>query len=331
MKNENDIKVSIIVPIYNAALYLTPCIESILNQTLKDIELILVNDGSKDGSAQIISNYAKKDNRIKVINQKNLGVSAARNSGLLLAKGKFIGFVDADDTIEADYFEQLYKASDSMDIVVSRLNQAVLPPKIFDKNAIQKEIIPKLIQGDTLNAVWLNLYNRDFLFHSNVLFPTKVTNGEDQAFNMQAFNMAQNVKSINYKGYNYNEVMNSATNNCKGKNYFHQALDHFNRPLPKNDYYTAEELLFFKEKRFFNTIISLVHIYGNCTAIPFVKRFNYIKKILKNNLTQTVFKNKNLYIDQNKNHYIKAIVFCIEKRLTLGLFLLLKYSFIKNK
>lgn len=100
-------KLSIIVPIYNVELYLEKCIKSILNQTFRDFELILVNDGSKDNSLDICYKYKKLDNRVIVVNQLNGGVSKARNAGLDIANGEWIGFVDADDYIDDDFYETL--------------------------------------------------------------------------------------------------------------------------------------------------------------------------------------------------------------------------------
>ena len=101
-------KISIIVPVYKAEQYLDKCIESILNQTFNDFELILVDDGSPDGSGKICDEWAKKDNRIVVIHKENSGVSAARNTALDIANGEYIGFVDSDDTIEPTMYETLY-------------------------------------------------------------------------------------------------------------------------------------------------------------------------------------------------------------------------------
>lgn len=101
--------ISVIVPIYNVEKYLPKCIESIINQTYKQIEIILVNDGSKDNCGEICDEYSKKDKRIKVIHQKNSGVSVARNNAINIASGKYIGFVDGDDYIELDMFEKLIK------------------------------------------------------------------------------------------------------------------------------------------------------------------------------------------------------------------------------
>ncbi|UJF15261.1 glycosyltransferase [Jeotgalibaca sp. MA1X17-3] len=102
------IKVSIIVPVYNVEKYLKKSIESLMNQTLKDIEIILVNDGSTDNSLFICKQYEKKDFRIKVIDKNNGGVSSARNIGIELASGQYIGFIDPDDWIEPEMYEKMY-------------------------------------------------------------------------------------------------------------------------------------------------------------------------------------------------------------------------------
>lgn len=101
-------KVSVIVPIYNVEKYLSECLESICNQTLKDIEIICVNDGSTDNSLKILEEFVKKDNRVVIFSQPNGGLSAARNSGLKIANGEYIAFVDSDDYIQPDFLEKLY-------------------------------------------------------------------------------------------------------------------------------------------------------------------------------------------------------------------------------
>ena len=112
-------KVSIVVPIYNVESYLERCIQTLLNQTLKDIEIILIDDGSPDHCPQICNEYAQKDSRIKVIHKKNAGLGYARNSGLEIARGKYLAFVDSDDYVEANMYEILYnKIKDSNSDVV---------------------------------------------------------------------------------------------------------------------------------------------------------------------------------------------------------------------
>lgn len=115
----NDIKVSVIVPIYNAEKWLNRCIESILQQTFDNIEIILINDGSTDSSKDICFYYVQKDSRVKLINQDNSGVSVARNMALNVASGDFIQFVDADDYIDKDMIAKLVENSSNADIIVT--------------------------------------------------------------------------------------------------------------------------------------------------------------------------------------------------------------------
>ena len=110
--------VSIIVPVYNAQRYLHRCVASILEQSLQDIQLILVDDGSADGSGTLCDEFAAKDSRVMVLHQKNAGVSAARNAGLAVAKGEFVGFVDADDAITPDAYEQAVDAIGAHDMAM---------------------------------------------------------------------------------------------------------------------------------------------------------------------------------------------------------------------
>lgn len=112
------VKISVIIPVYNVELYLKDCLDSVLNQSFRDIEVILVNDGSTDGSIDILNNYAKNDSRVRVINQENKGVSAARNTGLDLSNGEYILFVDSDDMLIENSLEHLYKQSREKDTEV---------------------------------------------------------------------------------------------------------------------------------------------------------------------------------------------------------------------
>ena len=108
-------KVSIIVPVYNVEKYLRKCIDSLINQTLNDIEIICINDGSTDKSLKILKEYKNKDSRIILLNQENSGQSVARNRGIEIAKGEYLGFVDPDDWIDLDYYEKLYNAASTND------------------------------------------------------------------------------------------------------------------------------------------------------------------------------------------------------------------------
>ena len=111
IKNINNIKVSVIVPVYNAEKYLRYCLNSLKSQTLSNIEFICVNDGSTDKSLEILNEYAKNDSRFIVLNQENRGSGQARNNALKIAQGEYIGFVDSDDIVSKNYFKALYTAS----------------------------------------------------------------------------------------------------------------------------------------------------------------------------------------------------------------------------
>ena len=111
----NKPKISVIVPVYNVDRYLEICIDSLINQTYDNLEIILINDGSTDDSKLICEKYLKLDKRIKLINQKNKGVSSARNNGIRNSSGEYIVFVDSDDWVDLDYFERLYNAAKKYD------------------------------------------------------------------------------------------------------------------------------------------------------------------------------------------------------------------------
>lgn len=111
-------KISIVVPIYNAEKYLERCIQSILVQTYSDFEVLLINDGSKDNSIKICQQYEKKDNRIKVIDKKNEGVSQTRNQGIKIARGKYIQFIDSDDFIEPNMLEEMLEKAEKEEVDV---------------------------------------------------------------------------------------------------------------------------------------------------------------------------------------------------------------------
>ena len=102
-----EIKVSLVIPVYNVEKYIRQCLESVIDQTLKDIEIIIVNDGTRDNSMEIVEEYIS-DERIKIINKENGGLSSARNTGILAAQGKYICFIDSDDFIEKTMMEELY-------------------------------------------------------------------------------------------------------------------------------------------------------------------------------------------------------------------------------
>ena len=141
-----EVKVSVIIPVYNVEKYLRECIDSILNQTLHELELICVDDGSTDGSLEILQTYEKKDNRVTVLTQHNQGAGAARNKGLQIAKGEYLSFLDADDFFAPGMLEEAYRKckSVSADVCVYQVLRYDDTTKKtwFDKGSFRKEFAP---------------------------------------------------------------------------------------------------------------------------------------------------------------------------------------------
>lgn len=145
-------KISIIIPVYNTEKYLSRCLDSAINQTLKDIEIICVNDGSTDNSLDILKEYAAKDNRIKIISKGNEGAAITRNIGINVATGEYIGFIDSDDYVDLDYFEELYSNAPQYDVI--RGIRVINKENRHGKNPYGC-IIPSIIKREFLNEYCL--------------------------------------------------------------------------------------------------------------------------------------------------------------------------------
>ena len=192
--------VSIIVPVYKVEKYLKRCVDSLTNQTLRDIEIILVNDGSPDNSGKICDSLQEKDCRIKVIHKSNGGLSSARNAGIKIAQGQYIGFVDSDDDVALDMYEKMYSVAkrENVDFVMSDyqricadgrcyLKTLDIPSGLYEKKQMRRIIFPNLIMGENIEygpllSVWHCLYRTDFLRQNNLYFDEKVRWSEDNIF-----------------------------------------------------------------------------------------------------------------------------------------------------
>ncbi len=208
--------VSIIVPVYNAENYIERCIHSIINQTYKKYELILVNDGSTDHSLEKIRKY----NAI-IINKKNGGVSSARNEGLKIATGDYIMFVDSDDWLDPHCLEQIIK--NDADII--RYNavyeyasgESEMIAEDFDdyhyinKKDFSKDVYPKMLTGIKMNSVWRNLYRRKVI--ENLYFDEDMLTAEDLIFNIDAYTKANSFLYINKPFYHYMQLSDGITGN----------------------------------------------------------------------------------------------------------------------
>jgi glycosyltransferase involved in cell wall biosynthesis len=207
--------ISIIVPVYNAQEYLSKCIESILNQTMEDFELILVNDGSKDKSPEICDEYSLKDSRIKVIHKKNEGVSIARNTGINISKGTYIVFSDSDDYVDDDWCYEMYKEIINNNMVMCgiTIHNIRKNKNIINKlNVTSSENISRikkkdffiLYQKQLISSPCNKMYITKIIKDNDVRFKENLTLGEDLLFNLEYLKfMDEDIIVVNKPLYNY--------------------------------------------------------------------------------------------------------------------------------
>ncbi|MEP2654082.1 MAG: glycosyltransferase family 2 protein [Paraglaciecola sp.] len=207
-------KVSVIVPVFNSELYLNRCFESVQGQTLTDIEIIFVDDGSTDKSADILKELVKADNRVKFVTQSNKGTGAARNAGIRLARGKYIAFMDSDDTAHNEMLNSLFnKATFENDIVVCghqeiKLNQTIKKHS-FAVNYNAKEYFSDIVSLDKPSAVWAKIYHRDLFLNPKCLFSETTRNNEDNATLLKLLYFSKSVTFITDTFYNWFRIEGS--------------------------------------------------------------------------------------------------------------------------
>lgn len=212
-------KLSIIVPIYNIAGYLKPCLDSIAEQTFKDFEVLMIDDGSTDGSQDIVDEFAKKDSRFIAVHKKNEGVAIARNTGIEMAKGAYIGFVDSDDILHPERYEKAVKVLDEnpdIDIVQSNwvdYGDEKIHPSVFDKEGVF--VMPHLPKN--FYNIWSKVIRRGLF--KNVRFYNFGYQGEDTAVSIKLYSKCKKVYCIEdvlyYRVVRQNSLQHSI--DCKGK------------------------------------------------------------------------------------------------------------------
>ena len=220
----NSTKVSVIVPIYNVEKYLVRCLETLIHQTLQEIEIILVDDGSTDSSPKICDEYSKKDSRIKVIHKQNAGLGMARNTGLDVATGEYVGFVDSDDFVDLNTYEKLYATAKktNAEMVVcnyysfqTNCNKVTKMNTISSSRQIKKSEMLKLAcqlvgkdprydEDDIGMSVWKNLYSLQFLRKNNFQFCSeREFLSEDAIFDLTVVPNMRSVQLVTEAYYYY--------------------------------------------------------------------------------------------------------------------------------
>ncbi len=254
--------ISVIVPVYNVEEYLCECLDSILAQTYENLEILLIDDGSTDNSGKICDEYAQKDARIKVMHKENGGVSSARNTGLDIAQGAYVTFVDADDFVECDFAEKLYKKmrQENSDLCFSRFDkyngEFIDVVEVFPETAVTK---------NDING-FCDFYKRFFLIYSSKLyinhsscrilyskkllasltFNTKIKMAEDMVFCLNAVMRANGISFVPENLYHYRINLSSACNASYYPDYLIGQLELTKEIKPLLKYYRGKD-----EKSFF--------------------------------------------------------------------------------
>ncbi|WP_300261667.1 glycosyltransferase [uncultured Cloacibacillus sp.] len=211
--------ISVIVPVYNVETFLHKCIDSILEQTFVDFELIIIDDGSSDSSVIISKSYVQKDERVRLICSENGGVSIARNIGLREAKGQYVTFVDSDDFLENRALEILHSEmlKGQYDLTCASYNRLYISgervPYIWPSRILHSPYDLAYVSYETnmtlLGVVWGKLYRRDIINRYNINFPEKITLSEDNIFNILYYSHVNNARLLSDTIYNYRQTPNS--------------------------------------------------------------------------------------------------------------------------
>ena len=229
-------KVSVVIPIYNVEKYLHQCLDSVIGQTLKDIEIICVNDGSTDSSLDIINEYASKDNRIIVINKKNTGYGNSMNIGFDRAMGEYIGIIESDDYADANMFEYLYEQAKNNNLDVIKSSYYFYYSRPQEKNIKQeiaseimckrifcprKDFMAPMEMVEFFNikpTIWSSLYRKTFIRKNNIRFnETPGASYQDASFNFKVWCCAERVQLTNEAFLHYRQDNENSSVNSSGK------------------------------------------------------------------------------------------------------------------
>ncbi len=313
--SKKNILCSIIIPVYNVEKYLERCINSIINQTEKNIEIILVDDGSLDKSGDICDSFAKNDSRIVVIHKKNGGLSDARNKGLEISNGKYILFVDSDDWCQKNFVKEICNIAELnlVDLVVCGYkinyvnnNYSINKNFNFEKKFYGKKEIPEAIINldinGMFNVVWNKLYKREIIEKFRIKFDINGVPGEDLLFNCKYFRYINNIYLLDKIYYNYMR-QDEETLVCKYREDLYNKVKIFNQQREKlYDFYNMNSKIYKKilSELYIEYIFCCIpNLYRKDCCLTKYERKKYINIILsdsdvKNNIKLCKFKSFNL-------------------------------------
>lgn len=335
------VKVSILIPIYNAEKWLRQCMDSIINQTLDEIEIICINDGSKDSSLKIINEYQKNDSRIKVVNKVNTGYGHTLNQGIKIAKGEYIGIVESDDFIDSNMFEALYNAAkdQQVDVVKSNYYQYYTGKDIFTPlyEAYPYNIIFNPNEYTSIfeyPCLWTAIYRREFLLRKKIFFnETPGASFQDISFTFKALASTERLLILKDAFYHYRMDNDMSSVHIGGKVYCCcDEFEEIERFLQENPKIKNRLIYVARNLKYVHYRWNYMRIYPE-EKIPFLKRViqeveldagnhtlvkTYFADVLWNEI-QEILNNKNAflcsaYIDiQRERFCIRGFLECVAK------------------
>lgn len=317
-------KVSIIIPIYNAEKFLSQCLDTVINQTYKNLEIILVNDGSKDNSYTLCKQYQKQDSRIILLSYTNHGASYARNKGLENSTGDYVVFVDADDSIDKNYIEAFMKVvmDNEYDLVFcgykeieNGINNIVLTGK-------EKKELTGILKKDYKNiekfliTPWVKLYKNNIIKNHKIEFPEDFIIAEDQVFNSMYLRYVKTYKYIDKPLYNYKKQNNNSLTSIRNIKAFNCDL----KFLKIKKIFFEEMEIEERERLLGEWAIVLIHLYAFVSNDnknkynSYKERVRNIRKEISLNFKPNTFKQK-------------IVLFCLKRNFIFPIYF---YNYIKR-
>lgn len=291
-------KISVIVPIYNAEKFLEKCLDSIVKQTYKNLEIILINDGSTDSSKNICIDYKRRDSRIVYIDNNNNGVSYSRNDGIKISTGKYITFIDADDYVSLTFIEDMIieAQNDKYDLIISAYkevyNNKINEEKIKNYSCLKDDLrndYYKLLKF--LKTPWGKLYKADIIKQHKIMFPEGFITSEDQIFNFKYFMYVKKYKFINRCNYFY---IHQNSNSLSKLITYKAFKDNVKRLIIEKDF-LMERNIIEKNKILSDDVVEIIKGYvfldNENSYSKYKKRMEIIKKIIKGKYAFTSRKN----------------------------------------
>jgi len=286
--------VSVAVPVYNSELYLDDCIKSIINQTFSDLQILLIDDGSTDGSGRICDTYAAKDDRIVVCHEQNAGVSAARNAAIVRAAGKYICFVDADDEIEEHMIQVLYELAENVEadfaicghksIYINKNNRPSIshePPEFTGSTREFLQIAEQFLNSESIQGPWGKLFRTSIINENKIQFPPGLSYGEDTLFVYQYISFCFQIISTSSCRYLYMKRNNDSLSESIREDkiqIFLRLYGELDKLLRKFDVSGKQQMI--EERICTATVICIGELYGRHIRMTARERRRIIRQIV---------------------------------------------------